>query len=131
MSEERQALKNFLDKKNFPKTLEKLSKKYEGKNIIAYGTGQLAQVIVENYDISGLNIIGFADSKYLNIKEDFHNYKTFSPNEVQELNPDVIMLFVLEPKYILQFFEFYYPEFENVEKVKLVEKTFWDKLFGR
>lgn len=130
MSEENTKLKKFLEKKNIAKILEKMTKKYKGKRVLGYGTGQLANLILENHDISGLDLMGFADSKYMYEKEDFKGYKTYSPQEIKDLNPDAIMLFVIQPKEIIEYFDFYFSELGDIKKIKLVERTFWDKLIG-
>jgi len=130
MSGEIEKLDKFLKKKKVDKKIKELAKKYEGKKVLAYGAGQMADFIVNSYDISPLNVIGFSDSKYGNEKKEFNGYQTFSPAEIQDLNPDVIVLFVMEPKFVLEFFDFYYPELANIEKVSLAERTFWDKLLG-
>ena len=58
-------LKQYLEKHNFPKQLKNLKKKLKDKTVIIYGTGKLFKTIVENYDLTGLNIIGVTDKKYI------------------------------------------------------------------
>ena len=67
-------LKQYLEKHNFSKQLKNLKKKLKDKTVIIYGTGKLFQTIVENYDLSGLNIIAVTDKKYdfeTEVKEEF------------------------------------------------------------
>ena len=67
-------LKKYLERHNFAKQLKNLKKKLKNKTVIVYGTGKLFQTIVENYDLTGLNIIAVTDKKYnfdTEIKEEF------------------------------------------------------------
>jgi len=120
-------LKNILEKKKLQQYIDSLAKKYEGKKILAYGTGLLAEIILDNYDVSKLNIIGFADSKYLYEQEDFRNYKTFSPDQIEELNPDAILLFVYNDIIIKEFFEDDYPEIK-IPMVPAIKRNFLEKI---
>jgi len=130
MSEEKEKLKKFLEKIKLQNKINKLAEKYKDKKLIAYGSGQMAEIIVNNYDLSKLNILGFADSKYMNKKEDFYGYNTFSPSEISELNPDIILYFILEPKLVWEYFEFYYPELENIKKEHILKRNFFERIFG-
>jgi ABC-type Fe3+-hydroxamate transport system substrate-binding protein len=124
-------IKKVLEKKKLQNYIDKLAKKYEGKKILAYGTGLMAEHILDSYDISKLNLVGFADSKYLYQKEDFRGLKTFSPDDIQELAPDVIIAFVYYEYLIKEFFEVYYPEIKQIPLVPLVERNFIEKLFDK
>ena len=59
-----QELKKFLEKNNFSKHLNKLNRKLKDKKIIIYGAGKFFRAIVENYDLSNLNIIGICDKSF-------------------------------------------------------------------
>ena len=50
--------KTYLKKINFDKYIKKLIKKLAGKKAIIYGCGSFFCYINDNYDLSGLNIIG-------------------------------------------------------------------------
>ena len=58
-------LEEHLKQCKFDKYFKKLTKKLKGKKVIIYGTGSMFQYIQKNYDLSGLNIIGVSDGKYL------------------------------------------------------------------
>jgi len=120
-------LKQILEKKNFQKRIDDLAKKYTGKKILGYGTGVLAEVILNNYDISKLDIIGFADSKYLYDQEDFKNYKTYSPDQIKDANPDLIILFVYNDIDIKEFFKDNYPEIK-IPLVPVISRSFLEKI---
>ncbi|MDD3012242.1 MAG: hypothetical protein PHC34_00880 [Candidatus Gastranaerophilales bacterium] len=121
-------LKNILEKKKLQKYLDTLAKKYADKKILAYGTGLLAENILDNYDLSKLNIIGFADSKYLYFEqEDFKNYKTFSPDQIEEIKPDLILLCVYNDLIIKEFFEEDYPEIK-IPMVSVIPRNFLEKI---
>lgn len=85
--------KKYLQKINFQKRLNNLSKTLKNKTIIIYGAGSFFESIVENYNIKTLNIIGLADKKFSNHTEGetFLEYKVYSPKEIKELNPDYVL----------------------------------------
>ena len=62
-------LLNFLKRKNLKKRLFSLEKKLNNKSVIIYGAGKLFRTIVENYDLSGLNIIGVCDKSFTTADE--------------------------------------------------------------
>ena len=98
------------------KKLDKLAKRYKNKKIIAYGTGTLASQLVDEYDLSKLNIIGFSNSSYFYYKEPFKNYETFSPDEIKDLKPDLILVTVAEFKYVKEFWKKKFPEFLKIKR---------------
>jgi len=120
-------LKQILEKKKLQQYLDRLAKKYAGKKILAYGTGLLAEIILDNYDLSKLNIVGFADNKYLYQQEDFRNYKTFSPDEIEKVNPDIILLVVYDNLIIKEFFADYYSEIK-IPMIPVIKRNFFEKI---
>lgn len=100
-----QILMENLKNKDIQKHLNYLAQKYRGKKFLLYGSGLLADYIFSNYDLSNLNIIGISDNKYKEKKEDFNNLKTYSPEEIHELDFDVLIIFIndfLKIKYFLK-----------------------------
>lgn len=100
-------LKNYLLEHNFEKRLQKLKNKLKNKTVLVYGTGKLFQVIVSNYDLSGLNIIGISDRKYLvedEGKEDF-GYKIVPYNKFNLMNVDYILLATQNYKSLLKMYQ--------------------------
>lgn len=78
----------------FEKYLEKLIKKLKNKTVIIYGTGSLFQKILKEYDLTGLNIIGVCDGKYLleqEGKEDL-GYKIIPKEKLEEYDADYLLL---------------------------------------
>ena len=57
-------LLNYLKRKNFAKRLIKLKKQLNNKSVIIYGAGKLFRIIMDNYDLSDLNIIGVCDKSF-------------------------------------------------------------------
>ena len=81
--------------------INKLVKKMRGKRILLYGAGLTAQVLLENYDFSNLNIVGISDKKFENSsEEDFYGYRAFAPNEIKDLDVDIILFTMKEYKKI-------------------------------
>lgn len=85
---------NYLESIKFEKQLQKLLKKVKGKKVVLYGAGSFFQIINDNYDLSGLNIVAIADRKYIDHaeNEEFLGYKVIPPSEIKELNPDYVFV---------------------------------------
>ena len=85
---------NYLQKINFKKQLAQLTKETYGKKIVLYGAGAFLQLAHKVYDFSKLNIIGISDKKFSNHSENetFLGYKVYSPDEIKNINPDIIIV---------------------------------------
>lgn len=117
----------YLEKYNFSKRLAKLQKKLHGKRIVVYGVGQFFKTIYENYDLSGLNIIGVSDNRFVNHEpdEEFLGYKTYALHEITDLNPEYI---IIATKFYMSIIEdFYYKTFKNknIKIIPFVKKDFF------
>ncbi len=103
-----EAFLKFLKKQKFQKRIDNLSKKYKDKKIILYGAGLFAEVICDNFDLSGLNIIGISDLKYEKIDTTKDKYKTFDmikPSEITIRKPDLVLILLQEYFRAENFFE--------------------------
>ncbi len=89
---------------NEQKYLDDLSEKLKNKKVLLYGAGLISNVLLENYDLSKLNIVGICDKKFEkeNREEFFYNLKTYSPNELKNLDFDVILFTLKEFEKIKQ-----------------------------
>ena len=93
----------FYKEINVQKQINKLAKKYKNQKIIVYGAGLISRILFQNFDLSCLNIVGVADSKYTkNSTESFWGHKTINPVELKDLDFDVILIAVKEKKKILE-----------------------------
>jgi len=90
--EELYDLKTLLKKKNTQHRINNLAKKYRDKKVIIYGGGKLFYELQNNYDLSKLNIIAVADMSFLSMTESCNGYKAIKPEEINSLNPDVILI---------------------------------------
>ena len=77
----------FVDEQKY---IDKLAKKYKGKKILIYGAGTIAEHIFDNYDLSKLNIIAVSDKKYSSTSK-YKDYIAIPPEDITDLNPDVIL----------------------------------------
>lgn len=85
--------KDFLKEINPQSQINKIAKKYKNKKIIVYGAGQYSRYVVENYDLSSLNIIGFSDKAFLeNVDGTFLNHKKISPYDIKNTDFDLILI---------------------------------------
>ena len=119
-------LKKYLESINFQKQLDDIERKYKNKRILIYGTGLLFSTIVENYDISKLNIIGVSDLKYDIYDENrlCHGYKIVHFSNIKEQNPECILISIFN--FLPVMYKFKNNFFKNT-KVKII--PFADKSF--
>lgn len=120
-------LLEMLQKRDFQKIINALAKKYAGKKILAYGAGQFADIVLDNYDLSKMDIIGFSDNKFLYSQTDYRNFKTYSPEKIAEVNPDIILLFVYDDIVIKEYFKDYYPALKT-PLVHIMNRNFIEKM---
>ena len=91
----------YLQKYKFAKTIKSLTKKLKGKRVVVYGNGSLFKLMLNNYDFSGLNIVGVADKKF----EDCCCDKSLSGYDIKKLGE----INSSEVDYILVSLKFYVP----------------------
>lgn len=91
---------------NFEKQLNKLSKKYQNKKIVLYGAGSFFDIIINNYNLSKLNIIAICDKKFesTDSPESYAGYKTIAPEQIHTLKPDIVFLTLENEYYIEKYF---------------------------
>lgn len=82
----------YLDTIGEERYIEILSNILKGKKILLYGAGIVSQVLIDKYNLSGLNIVGISDKRFENFKEDkFKGYKTIPPSELKKYEFDYIL----------------------------------------
>lgn len=110
------------------KQIDKLAKKYKNKKIVIYGAGIMANDLFEDYNLSDLDIIGVCDNKYpQNSTELFHSYKTFNPQELKELDFDIIFLCIRDFAKIYNIIKYSIlinTKNEDKSIIKLIKPTF-------
>lgn len=118
----------FLQEKNIQKKINQISKKYKNKKVIFYGAGVLFDVLVDKYNLSSFDIIGVSDIKFL--KEGEHKgFKAIPPQEMLEHKPDVIIISVMEPEFIEDYFDdFLKPKIGKFKYEALIQESFLDLL---
>lgn len=121
-------LKLILERSEFQKHLDYFNKKYKDKRIVLFGAGLLLDVIFDNFDLSKLNIVRIADSKYLLIKEKYREYETISPDEIAEINPDIILLSVYEHYKLRKFLKSNYRELSKIPMIHIIKKSFLNRI---
>lgn len=116
----------FLEQVNFEKQLKKLNKKLKNKKIIVYGTGLLFQTILQNFDLSNLNIIGISDRKYVDNdegKEEF-GYKVILLSKIVDYKPDYVLIGALKFLPIMENFVNNLFKNTKIKTLPLVDKPF-------
>ena len=122
-------LKEYLTEVNILKRIQYLNKKLKNKKIILYGTGKLFMEIIKNYDLSNLNIIAVTDIKYYNlntISKDF-GYNIVPVNQINSLNPDIILVSTLKTHSIIKNLKTTFKD-SNIDIIPLVKESFKTKI---
>ncbi len=82
----------YFEKIDEQKYLNKLVKYLRGKKVLLYGAGMVANILLENYNLSGLNIIGIADKRFERTEEnEFCGIKTIKPEDIKKEDFDTIL----------------------------------------
>ncbi|OGI00298.1 MAG: hypothetical protein A2Y25_01565 [Candidatus Melainabacteria bacterium GWF2_37_15] len=98
-----QYFEEFLKKINFEKQLKKMAKVYKNKKILIYGAGSFYEVLHSNYDLSCLNIIGISDkNKTAGNVQTLYGYPAIKPGDIKKINPDVILVGLPDPIYLIE-----------------------------
>lgn len=92
------------------------------KTVAFFPASNLSFSIVLDTEIKKINLIGFFDSDKKKKEKNFLGYKVFSPNELKEMNPQII--FILS--------EAYEPEIRDlIKSLKITSKIFsYSKIFN-
>ncbi len=89
--------KKYFENQNTEKQIKKLTRKYKNKKVVLYGAGMYSQALLENYDLSGLNIVAIADRSFVTEEnKEFFGFKAINTNELKTLDYDVILLCVYD-----------------------------------
>ena len=119
----------------FDKYLKKLNRKLKNKTVVIYGAGLLFNKIIENYDLSNLNVIGISDRKFEREEEgqeDF-GYKIIPLEKIKDYNPDYILISTINYMPILDDFVHNLFKKTKIKVLPLVDKPFWvllKEIFG-
>ena len=90
MAEEKEYLKEI----GFGQKLDEFCKNAGSKTVLIYGAGKMFNAIVQNYDLSKLNIIGISDRRFENENDSgqFMGFNICLPQEIKKLKPDYIIV---------------------------------------
>ncbi len=106
-------MKKYLKHANF-----EVPKNLSNKRVLIYGVGELFQCAYENYDFSGVNIIGVSDMRF-NETTEFMGFCAVSPDNITSLKPDVILVAIKEYKSLVKRFT---NQFPGIEVLPLCKK---------
>ena len=86
-------LLKYLEANNAQKQIDKLAKKLKNKRVIIYGAGEYFETILNNYDLSKLNIVAISDLKFVSdINSNTTPYKPIVPDDLKTFDADVIVM---------------------------------------
>ena len=74
--------------------IEKFIEKYKNKRICFYGAGSYAKNLLENFDLSKLNILGFIDLDTTKRLDKIGNHTIYSIQDIDALNPEILAVSV-------------------------------------
>ena len=119
-------LEKFLEDIKFEKQFVRLKKRLRDKTAIIYGAGSLFQEIQSKYDLSDLNIIALSDGKYTpeDSGKEFCGFKTIPLTEISSLNPDYVIVAVLNYTDIIYNFETVFFKNTKTKVIPLAQKSF-------
>ena len=92
---------------NFDARLKELEQNYQDKRIVLYGAGSFLEYIIKHYDLSNLNIIALSDIRFDNselVMDKEFAYNIISPDYINSLNPDIVLISTLEPSSVEKYF---------------------------
>lgn len=117
---------DYLKKHRFEKQLKRLKNKLKDKSVVIYGTGVLFQYIHENFDLTGLNIIGVSDMKFSEESEggDFMGYKIIPKKSILNYKPDYVVVAVENYLGLMENLELKLFRDTKVRLLPLVRKNF-------
>ncbi len=120
----------YLKSVNFAKQLKKLNKKLKGKTVVIYGAGILFEKLKNNYDLSGLNIIGISDRKYTEEAEgqEHLGYKIIPLDRIADYKPDYVLISTLKFLSIMDDFKNNVFKGTKIKVLPLVDKPFFTLL---
>lgn len=118
----------FLKKKNIQNRIEELAQKYKDKKIMIYGAGKVLDLMIKNYNLNKLNIIGIVDKKFNNSNE-YHSYKTYDPYSFMKETPDIVLIGIRKSEIAEDFFENeLFPIFSKFKYESLVSEQLNEQL---
>lgn len=85
---------NFKDDSKYNSLLKYLSKE-KNKKIVLWGASLFLKEFVERYTFANNNILGIIDKNSDKINKSLGNLKIYSPEDIEKLNPDEIIITVV------------------------------------
>lgn len=93
INEEYLSYYHYLQSINFDNILAKLKKKYDSKKIVLFGTGDLLDVLLDEYHITEhLNIVGISDTHIENQNiEEYKGLNVYKPLALRSINFNILL----------------------------------------
>lgn len=86
----------YYKKINLEKKIKKIAKTTKNHKIIIYGAGKMAKDVFDNYDLSGLDIVGICDKNFQkNSGETFCGYPCLSLDDINQYINDIYIYIIL------------------------------------
>ena len=79
-----------------------LPSKYKNSKIVLYGAGNFSKILINYFDLKDYNILGFVDKNPSLKGQKFGNYRIFGLEDLESLNPDLIILTVMRQQQTLE-----------------------------
>ena len=93
---------DLLEKTGFRFYFEELKQRFKNKRILIYGAGEFFKYLYNNYDFSGINIIGISDKSFETSSETyFENIPIIRFSDIKKQKPDCVLMSILNWQKIL------------------------------
>ena len=111
------------------KQIDRLARKYKNKKIVIYGCGEYFRILYQNFDLSGLNIVGISDKKFEKQTDtNFTPYKPLAPEDLKYFDFDIILVALYDDTSMCNFLNYKLlintPN-EGKTVRSIIEPTFW------
>ncbi len=90
-------LEKKLQSKVFADYVENILNDLKGKKVLIYGAGEAFCEILKKFDIKELDVVAISDLKFKE-KGEFEGFKAIPPNEITDLDFDVILMTLVYSK---------------------------------
>ena len=115
--------KTFFNDKAVQKRVNSFIKENNDKKVCFYGAGRFAEDFISDFDLSELNIIGFIDKNAEKAGQKLGQYTIHSPESIDIIKPDIVVITVLEPRYVISYIHTL--QLQAVHKFKVIYDLFY------
>jgi MoaA/NifB/PqqE/SkfB family radical SAM enzyme len=121
-------LKNLLQRRRVRRRIKNLARKYKDKKILVYGAGKFFDEMQNSCDLSKLNITGISDMNFIKSTETYHGYKAILPADINNYNPDAILISTLLSYNVEKYIRSILPEDSHIKIEPILKRRLSEKI---